>query len=196
MSLHVADSAVSRGHWQGLVVFVLLVAGLSAFAGGSPTAAGARSPEPAEVDERPRVGTNLALSDAQSGSLVPSARGGSSSQAAQSESTPVAYSQWTEHDSQGDRYVLLADQPNTCIFGDTQHGADISIPLYIDDFGPVDSDGYPASGNQLFGKRGRLTVVAYDVDDQASSPSPPEYDWLFLGSSDPINRSTKNSSVS
>ncbi len=46
------------------------------------------------------------------------------------------------------------------------------------DFGPVDADGHPALGNTLFGLSGRITVRAFDVDDDA--PVGPEVDILYV----------------
>jgi hypothetical protein len=46
------------------------------------------------------------------------------------------------------------------------------------DFGPVDADGHPVSGNVLFGLTGRISLRVFDVDDDA--PTNPEVDEVYI----------------
>jgi pimeloyl-ACP methyl ester carboxylesterase len=52
-----------------------------------------------------------------------------------------------------DRYMFRSDGP-----------LDFSIEVPRG-FGPVDANGHPVPGNSLFGKAGRLTLRAFDIDD-------------------------------
>jgi pimeloyl-ACP methyl ester carboxylesterase len=61
--------------------------------------------------------------------------------------------------------------------GLSQSPLDFSIDVGLN-FGPVDSEGHPAAGNLLFGKAGRLTLRAYDVDEN-NGPDP-EVDKLVI----------------
>ena len=182
-------SAARRWTWKRLLGLTLLVA-LVAF----PSAAGARgagrssdhrivakSParSTAKVPKPPRDGGKKAPGTilAPSGANAPAGAAGAAT-------SPVTYRQWNGHDAQGDKYVAIADQMNVCVYGDTQHSADISVPITVGNFGPVDAAGHPAPGNALYGKQGRISLVLYDVDDHANA-SPPEWDWLFFGQANP-----------
>jgi pimeloyl-ACP methyl ester carboxylesterase len=96
----------------------------------------------------------------------------------------VSYTQINGHDKNGDTITLLADQRNVCVYGNTQRDVDIAIPFTVRTFKPVDANGYPASGNALFDRRGTVTMDVWDVDDHDASglPTYAEADQVFLGS--------------
>lgn len=58
-------------------------------------------------------------------------------------------------------------------------GSPLNFAIDVDrNFGPVDGDGHPAPGNSLFGLTGRISLRAFDVDDD--EPVVPEVDEVYI----------------